>query len=198
MGPGQQTNFESLIGNYPDAILVIDGQNRVLYANPAAERILNTPISQMMGKTFNPDKPVPVRRTDGSVHEVTPEIKQVNWNDSPARAVIIRSTAALTPPRGALRTARAQLKELEQEKAETQKRVEQWAQQFARQQEEADQARQAARLAEERLALVQSQVDQLRERSQQAMEELQSARQGSRVPGPTSEEPGVGPATRGR
>lgn len=178
MGPEQQANFESLIANLPDAVLVLDVQNRVLYANPACERILNVPLGQMLGKTFKADRAVPVRRTDGSVHEVTPEIKQVTWDGSPARAAMIRATAALTPPRGALRQAKAKIKELQQEQLETLKRVEDWAQQFARQQELADQAQQAARNAEERLALLQTQFEQLRASSEEAQTQLASTREG--------------------
>jgi len=85
-----------LAENNPDAILVVDGNNMITFANPAAEELFHFGNSELIGSPFNKSL------QSGRKFELTLDSKQrgkifleaqvssINWNNQKASLVILR------------------------------------------------------------------------------------------------------------
>lgn len=88
--------FVNLVADLTDAVVVVDGDDRVLFVNPAGERLLLRNASDMVGGPFDlpldGGRPVEVELPDKSGRARTAEIRVVEtaWDGKPARLASLR------------------------------------------------------------------------------------------------------------
>lgn len=95
-----QPSFRLLIENTADGILVVDLSGAVLYANPAAcrilghspEELLHVPLGRPM--TRGETAELTVRRPDGGPAEVEMRVVEVTWDGKPALLASLRDISA--------------------------------------------------------------------------------------------------------
>lgn len=174
----QTSNFENLVENYPAMVVVVNEFGEVMYGNRRAELALNVPAGQLIGKTLTPDlKQITIIRPDGSSYQAVPETMELTWNGIPARVGIITDRPVLTTRSD--RKAKAAQEEaqlLREQLAEANQRLQDWAQQFHREQDRGDRLDGEKRVIEEELISARSdlQLATLRiGRAEETVEQLQ-------------------------
>lgn len=95
-----QPSFRLLIENTADGVLVVDLSGAVLYANPAAARILGHPLEELLhvplgrpivsGETAE----ITVARPSGEPAEVEMRVVEVTWDGKPALLASLRDVSA--------------------------------------------------------------------------------------------------------
>jgi PAS domain S-box-containing protein len=91
-----ERDFRAIVEKNADAMVVLDGEGRVLYVNPAGEALFGLSAAEMVGKSFGHpivlDKPVQmlVLRHFKSFIHVEMRLVEVTWSGEPAYLISLR------------------------------------------------------------------------------------------------------------
>ncbi|MEX6504435.1 EAL domain-containing protein [Pseudomonas zhanjiangensis] len=92
--------FRQLLSDSRDGILVVDHEDRVHYANPAAEALLEAPLSQLRDHRLHlPEEPCSqcdwsIALESGQALEVEIQCAQTEWDGQPMRLLSLRDVRA--------------------------------------------------------------------------------------------------------
>lgn len=95
-----ECNLRTVIERVSEGMLVLDGDGRVLYANPAARNLLGRQHDRMFGETLGLPQvhgeltEVRVVRPDGSIASADMRVVQAEWYAKPARIIALHDTTA--------------------------------------------------------------------------------------------------------
>jgi signal transduction histidine kinase len=95
-----QPDFQILIENNADGILVVDDAGAVLYANPAAARIFGQPLEQLLHVPLGRpmvEKSIAeltIRRAAGDTADVEMRVVEIVWDGGPALLASLRDVSA--------------------------------------------------------------------------------------------------------
>ncbi|HEX6715321.1 MAG TPA: diguanylate cyclase [Thermoleophilaceae bacterium] len=94
-------HLRGLIAQLSDGILVVDGDGCVLFANPAAERLLGRPTAELVGGSIafpmsagGPPAELDVVASDGSERIAEMQVAEVEWEDRLAFVASLRDVTA--------------------------------------------------------------------------------------------------------
>ncbi|MFA6316266.1 MAG: ATP-binding protein [Elusimicrobiota bacterium] len=93
--------YEHILECSPDGVVVADLDAVVLYANPAAAVLFNTPLAELVGRSFGrplgPEEPSEIRLRTGAGGERTLELcsARIEWRGRPAWLVTVRDVTVL-------------------------------------------------------------------------------------------------------
>ena len=117
-----QAEFRAIVERHPDAILVLDEQQRVCFANPQAGVMLGSSGHRLLGKPYAlvPCGPVTsdveITRSDGTIGRAEPRSAPTQWKGRPARLITLHDITNL-------RRTEEDLRQSEQELAERRQRA---------------------------------------------------------------------------
>lgn len=95
-----QESFSSVVNSTPDAILIVDHDGMIVYANPASVVLFGRPEQELRGAPFgfalSPGQAteVQVMRPGGEVRTVELRYVLTQWNGKPGQLVILRDVTA--------------------------------------------------------------------------------------------------------
>lgn len=118
-----QAEFRAIVESHPDAILVLDEQQRVCFANPLAGVMLGAPGHELLGKPFALPASSPtttdvdIMRIDGTRGIAEPRTATTRWKGRPARLVTLHDITALRRTEDELRQSEQALAEQRQREA---------------------------------------------------------------------------------
>ena len=110
--------YRRLVEASADAILVVDVQGMVHFANPAAAQLLARPLEEILGETFGAPSmtddvvTMHIVRPDGSTAHVETHLAEVEWEDQPAWMCSLRDVTAKHEAEKALRHSEVKYREL--------------------------------------------------------------------------------------
>ncbi len=94
--PVAETELQKIVSSIPDAVIIVAGNERIRFANPAAEALFARTLDQLIGLEFGLPA-VAANKTEMDVvrpggYAVTAEVRfvEVDWNGEPARIVSLR------------------------------------------------------------------------------------------------------------
>jgi two-component system, cell cycle sensor histidine kinase and response regulator CckA len=91
-----RASFTSIVEKTSEGILVVDPENTVLYANPAAESLLGRPRDRLIGQYFGLKvlpgqiKEIRGKRLSGESGILELRVESTDWNASPANLLMLR------------------------------------------------------------------------------------------------------------
>lgn len=105
--------FREMIEDNADCILIIDEDNNIRYANPAAAELFGRPIDTLVGTAFEYPSPtehtttLEICRPDGDKRAAELRARQIQWNDTPAMVASLRDVTEKEHIRRALARSEA-------------------------------------------------------------------------------------------
>jgi len=84
--PADQENLHRLLANLPDGVLLLDREGRVMYANPAAERLFGYSPVTMIGNVLGfpvveGETEIEIPRTDGTLRTAEIRAVRLDWEE---------------------------------------------------------------------------------------------------------------------
>jgi PAS domain S-box-containing protein len=119
-----ERDFRAIVTKNADAMVVLDGDGRVLYVNPAAETLFCMPAREMAGKMFGfpivPREPIEmyVLREYKAFVAVEMRLVEVTWDDKPAYLISLRDMTDRIKAEHALSLAKSELEKVHLESEE--------------------------------------------------------------------------------